>query len=257
VPSTRELRILLVDDEPLVREGVRDFLQDEPGVVISGECSTGLEALSFLTDNEVDVLFLDIQMPELDGLGVASELLREDGPAIVFVTAFSEHAIRAFELNAVDYLLKPFDQERLLRAVERARGRLGRSDHAELTRRLSSVLGELERGRGYAERIVVKDDGRIRLVPTADVDWIEAADNYVRLHVGSKRHLLRETIRNIEARLDPRQFVRIHRSTMVNLARIQELQPTFNGEYTVILDSGARLTMSRTYRDAVRKQLEG
>ena len=250
------LRILLVDDEPLVREGVRDFLEGEPGVVIAGECSNGMEALGFLSRHQVDVLLLDIQMPELDGLGVAGELLREGGPAIVFVTAFSEHAIKAFELNAVDYLLKPFDRARLLAAIGRARARRGNGNQQELTRRLTAVLAELERDRGYAERVLVKSDGRIRLVPVETIEWIEAADNYVRLHAAGQRHLVRETIASLESRLDPRRFARIHRSAMVNLSQIRELQPTFNGEYSVVLASGAKLTLSRTYRDAVRERLE-
>jgi two-component system, LytTR family, response regulator len=251
-----DLRVLLVDDEPLVREGVRDFLEGEPGVTIAGEAANGLEALRFLSEHRVDLLLLDIQMPELDGLGVASELLREGGPAIVFVTAFSEHAIRAFELNAVDYLLKPFDRARLLAAIQRARARHRTGNYPELAERLSAVLALLERGRGYAERVLVKDEGRIRFVPVEEIDWIEAADNYVRIQAGGQRHLVRETIGSLERRLDPHRFARIHRSTVVNLSRIRELQPTFNGEYTVILSSGTKLTLSRTYRDAVRERLE-
>jgi two-component system LytT family response regulator len=250
-----ELRVLLVDDEPLVREGLRDFLRGEPGVAIAGECSNGVDALSFLEEHPVDVVFLDIQMPELDGLGVAAELIREGGPAIVFVTAFSEHAIRAFELNAMDYLLKPFDRARFMAALDRVRSRRKNGSEDELAGRLSAVLAELQRGRGYAERVLVKSEGRIRFVPVEELDWVEAADNYVRLYTGAQRHLLRETIGRLEARLDPARFARIHRSTIVNLARVRELQPTFNGEYTVILASGAKLTLSRTYRDAVKAQL--
>jgi two-component system LytT family response regulator len=252
-----ELRVLLVDDEPLVREGLRDFLGEEQDVIIAGECSNGAEALHFLEAHEVDVVFLDVQMPELDGLGVARVLLREGRPAIVFVTAFSEHAIRAFELNAIDYLLKPFDRERFHAAVDRVRIRLGSGKQEELARRLAAVLGELQRERSYADRVLVKSDGRLRFVAVEDLDWVEAADNYVRLHAGNQRHLVRETIRSFQARLDPARFARIHRSAIVNLSRIRELQPTFNGEYTVLLTSGAKLTLSRTYRDAVRARLGG
>jgi two-component system LytT family response regulator len=252
-----ELRVLLVDDEPLVREGLRDFLGEEQGVVVAGECSNGAEALKFLEAQEVDLVFLDVQMPELDGLGVASVLLGGGGPAIVFVTAFSEHAIRAFELNAIDYLLKPFDRERFHAAVDRARLRLGPGRQEELNQRLAAVLRELQRGRGYADRVLVKSDGRIRFLAVEALDWVEAADNYVRLHAGDQRHLLRETIRSVEARLDPTRFARIHRSAIVNLSKIRELQPTFNGEYMVTLTSGAKLTLSRTYRDAVRARLGG
>ena len=253
-----ELRVLIVDDEPLVREGLRDYLADEPDVIVAGECANGLDALTFLdrAEGTVDLVFLDVQMPELDGLELAQALM-PGGPAIVFVTAFSEHAIRAFELNAVDYLLKPFDRERLRTALARARARHASLGQTELSDRLTAVLEELRRDRGYVERLLVKSDGRIRFVPVADLEWIEAADNYVRLHARGERHLLRETIRSLEGRLDPVHFARIHRSAIVNLARIRELQPTFNGEYAVLLDTGARLTLSRSYRDAVRARLGG
>ena len=253
-----ELRALIVDDEPLVREGLRDYLADEPGIAVAGECANGLEALAVLerAAPPVDVVFLDVQMPELDGLELARALL-PDGPAIVFVTAFSEHAIRAFELNAVDYLLKPFDRERLRGALDRVRSRQASRAQAELAERLTVVLDELRRERGYADRLLVKHDGRIRFVPVADLEWVEAADNYVRLHARGERHLLRETIRSLEGRLDPARFARVHRSAIVNLARVRELQPTFNGEYAILLDSGAKLTLSRSYRDAVRARLGG
>ena len=253
-----ELRALIVDDEPLVREGLRDYLADEPGIAVAGECANGLEALAVLerAAPPVDVVFLDVQMPELDGLELARALL-PDGPAIVFVTAFSEHAIRAFELNAVDYLLKPFDRERLRGALDRVRSRQASRAQAELAERLTVVLDELRRERGYADRLLVKHDGRIRFVPVTDLEWVEAADNYVRLHARGERHLLRETIRSLEGRLDPARFARVHRSAIVNLARVRELQPTFNGEYAILLDSGAKLTLSRSYRDAVRARLGG
>jgi two-component system LytT family response regulator len=250
-----ELRVLLVDDEPLVRQGIRDFLVDEPDVVVVGECGNGLEALETIARERVDLVFLDIQMPELDGVGVAAALTAQEGPAVVFVTAYSEHALRAFEVNAVDYVLKPFDRERFRAALGRARGRIAAGERTELSSRLSAVLAELERARGYAQRILVRSDGRIRLVAVGEVDWIEAADNYVRVHAGAERHLVRETMAAMEARLDPSRFARIHRSTIVNLARIRELQPTFNGEYVVLLHTGAKLTLSRGYRDALRSRL--
>jgi two-component system LytT family response regulator len=250
-----ELRVLLVDDEPLVRQGLRDFLAGVPDVTVAGECGDGAEALEFLEEHDVDLVFLDVQMPELDGLGVAASIARGDGPAIVFVTAFSEHAIRAFELNAVDYLLKPFDRERFLAALARARGRREGPLRGEIAQRLGAVLTELQRGQGYARRVVVRSEGRLRFVPVEEIDWIEAADNYVRLHAGGERHLLRETMASVEARLDPAHFARIHRSSIVNLSRVRELEPTFNGEYSVLLRSGARLTLSRGYREAVIARL--
>jgi two-component system, LytTR family, response regulator len=184
-----ELRILLVDDEPLVRRGLRDFLEGVPDVVVIGECGDGAEALAVLGREQVDLLFLDVQMPELDGIEVAAALA-DGGPAVVFVTAFSEHAIRAFELNAVDYLVKPFDRERFLAALERVRARRGRPQ-GELSERLAAVLAALQRPGAYVERILVRTDGRIRLVPVVEIDWVEAADNYVRLYVGTERHLVR------------------------------------------------------------------
>jgi two-component system, LytTR family, response regulator len=250
-----ELRVLLVDDEPLVRRGIRDFLELEPDVTIVGECGNGMEALEVIGREPVDLVFLDVQMPELDGIGVATALADQGGPAVVFVTAYSEHAVRAFEVNAVDYVLKPFDRERFSAALSRARSRRAEGDREELSRRLSAVLGELKRTQGHAQRVLVRSEGRIRLVSVADIDWIEAADNYARLHVGAERHLVRETMGSLESRLDPERFARIHRSAIVNLSRIRELQPTFNGEYAVLLHSGAKLTLSRGYRDALRQRL--
>jgi two-component system, LytTR family, response regulator len=250
-----ELRVLLVDDEPLVRQGIRDFLELEPEIVIVGECGNGVEALEAIEREPVDLVFLDIQMPELDGIGVAAALAEQGGPAVVFVTAFSEHAVRAFEVNAVDYVLKPFDRERFSSALARARERRVRGDQEELSRRLNAVLGELKRVQGHPQRLLVRSEGRIRFVAVEDIDWIEAADNYARLHAGAERHLIRETMGSLEARLDPARFARIHRSAIVNLARIRELQPTFNGEYSVLLQSGAKLTLSRGYREALRERI--
>jgi two-component system LytT family response regulator len=250
-----DLRVLLVDDEPLVRQGIRDFLDAEPGVAIIGECGNGLEALEIIAREPVDVVFLDVQMPELDGLGVAAALAGQGGPEVVFVTAYSEHAVRAFEVNAVDYVLKPFDRERFVAALGRVRARRTGGDREELARRLAAVLAELQRSQGHVQRVLVRSDGRIRLLAVNDIDWIEAADNYARLHAGAERHLIRETMASLEARLDPAHFARIHRSTIVNLDRVRELQPTFNGEYAVLLHTGAKLTLSRGYRDALRERL--
>jgi two-component system LytT family response regulator len=251
------LRVLVVDDEPLAREGLCDLLALESDTEVVGECATGLEALAFLAAHPVDLVFLDISMPELDGLGVAAELTRPGAPMIVFVTAYSEHAVRAFELNAVDYLLKPFDRNRLRAAVARVQQRRQAGGEAELGARLERMLAEMRRRSGYADRLLVKDDGRIHFVALEEIDWMEAADNYVRLHAGERQHLLRETMSRLEERLDPARFARIHRSTMVNLARIRHLEPTFNGEYLVLLRSGAKLTLSRSYRDAVKARLGG
>ena len=205
----------------------------------------------------MDVVFLDVQMPELDGLELA-EALAAGRPAIVFVTAFSEHAIRAFELNARGLSAQAV---RPGAPPSRARPGAGPAGVAEPGRDGRAAHGACwrssARDRGYAERLLVKHDGRIRFVPVAELEWVEAADNYVRLYARGERHLLRETIRSLERRLDPARFVRVHRSAMVNLSRIRELQPTFNGEYAILLDTGAKLTLSRSYRDAVRARLGG
>lgn len=251
------LKVLVVDDEPLVREGLRDFLEREADVELVAECASGLEALGFLAAHPVDVVFLDIQMPELDGLGVASALAEVGSPTVVFVTAFSEHAVKAFELNAVDYLLKPFDQARFEAALERVRHRHHSAEQAELSERLSQVLSALRQRQRFADRMVVRTAGRIHFVAVDDIDWIEAADNYVKLHQGAQQHVMRETMIRLEERLDPSRFARIHRSTIVNLARVKHLEATFNGEYAVQLHSGATLTLSRTYRDTVRARLGG
>ncbi|HXE56633.1 MAG TPA: LytTR family DNA-binding domain-containing protein [Gemmatimonadales bacterium] len=247
------LRVLLVDDEPLVRQGLRSFLEDEPDVEVVGEARDGREALQLIVQRRPSLVFLDVQMPELDGVAVA-EALAAESPAIVFVTAYDRYAVRAFDLQAVDYLLKPFDRPRFQAALERARRRLAASEREVLARRVEALLLELG-GRGYLERIPVRSGRRIVVVPVDEVEWFEAADNYVRLHAGGRGHLLRETIKRLETRLDPRRFARIHRSAIVNLDRVRELQPLANGEYAVFLGSGTRLILSRTYRDAFQARI--
>lgn len=250
-----ELRVAIADDEPLVREGLREFLAGERDVALVAECANGLEALAAVEAGGVDLLLLDIQMPSLDGIGVAEALTAGGGPHVVFVTAFDRHAVRAFELGAVDYLLKPFDEGRFRAALARARERIASGQQAALNRQLAGVLAELERQRGRPERLLVRGAGRLYFVAVEEIDWIEAADNYVRLHVGNAVHVLRETIGNLEARLDPARFARIHRSAIVALARVRQLEPTFNGEYVVTLTTGRQLTLSRTYRDVVKQRL--
>jgi two-component system LytT family response regulator len=250
------LRALIVDDEPLARERVRTLLAAEPDVVVAGECGSGGEAVAAILMDRPDLVFLDVQMPELDGFGVL-ERVREAGaelPAVVFVTAYDAHALRAFEVHALDYLLKPFDRERFTRALARAREALARREADGLDERLATLLAARS-ARPYATRLAVKSGGRVRLVKAEEVDWIEAASNYVRLHVGGERHLLRETMAALEARLDPERFVRIHRSTIVNLDRVRELEPYFHGDYVVKLHDGRRLTLSRTYRERLEERL--
>jgi len=243
------LRVLLVDDEPLVRRGIRAFLADERDVEVVGEARNGAEAVSAIEALSPDLIFLDVQMPGLDGFGVVSEVGLDRMPAVVFVTAFDEYALRAFDVHAVDYLVKPFDEPRFRTALGRARERLG-ARRADGNAELAALLAELRPRAEYADRLLVKGNERVLVVSVDDVDYVEAADNYVRLQTRAGRHLMRETIKGLEARLDPRRFARIHRSTIVNLSRVRELQPLFNGEMAVVLKDGTTLTMSRGYRDA-------
>ena len=246
-----KVRTLIVDDEPLARERVRQLLAEEADVEIVGEFEDGLTALEAIRKQGPDLVFLDVQMPELDGFGLLTQLDPTRLPAIIFVTAHDQFALRAFEVHALDYLLKPFDQERFRTALDHARAWLARRGSEELDTRLSSLLADL---RGPAtpkvpDRLAVKTGGRVILLKAEEIDWVEAADNYVSLHVGVASHLLRETMNSIEHRLPSHRFLRISRSTIVNLDRVRELQPLFHGEYAVILTDGTRLTLSRGYRD--------
>jgi len=247
------IRTLIVDDEPLARERLRKLLEAEPDVEIVGECGDGLEAVEAIGLQKPDLVFLDIQMPELDGFAVLDAVRAEKMPEIIFVTAYSQHALRAFEFHALDYLLKPFDRERFQTALGRARLRWEQARSGELSQKLTALLAELRPEPRTTDRLAVKSDGKVVLVRTADVDWIEAADNYVNLHVGCESHLLRETMGSIEGRLDPRQFMRISRSAIINVERIKELQPMFHGDYAVILRNGTRLSLSRGYREKLQQ----
>lgn len=244
------IQTLIVDDEPLARERLRLLLEDQPDIAIMGECADGIEALDMIREQRPDLVFLDVQMPELDGFGLLAELDQDALPAIIFVTAHDQFALRAFEVHALDYLLKPFDSERLQTALQRARNWLERRGTSGLGERLAALLADL-RGSGARpqDRLAVKSSGRVVLLRHEEIDWIEAADNYVNLHVGKESHLLRETMNSLEQRLPANRFLRISRSTIVNLDRVRELQPLFHGEYSVILRDGTRLTLSRGYRD--------
>jgi two-component system LytT family response regulator len=250
-----DVRVVIADDEPLVRRGLRTFIEAQPGLTIVGEARNGAEAVDVIRAQRPDLLFLDVQMPELDGFGVLEALAGEPLPAIIFVTAYDEYAIRAFDVHAVDYLLKPFDEERFQVALGRARARLGADSTNRLDERIEAVLAELRSREQFADRLLVKGEGRVAVVQVDEVDWIEAADNYARVHTARGRFMAREPIKALEAKLDPRRFARVHRSAIVNLARVRELQPMFGGEYVVILSTGAKLTLSRGYRDAFRERL--
>jgi two-component system LytT family response regulator len=250
-----KIRTLIVDDEPLARERLRQLLTAEADVEVIGECGDGREAVEAIVRDRPDLLFLDIQMPELDGFGVLSSLEGTPPPEVIFVTAFNQHALRAFEVHALDYLLKPFDRERFQLALERARTRLAQARSGELNRKLTALLAEMRPEPKAMDRLAVKTGGKVLFVKTLDIDWIEAADNYVSLHVGNETHLLRETMNAIESRLDARRFLRISRSAMVNIERVRELQPMFHGDYAVILRNGTRLSLSRNYRDRLQQMM--
>ena len=246
-----------MDDEPLARERIRQLLRKEPDIDILGECADGRDAVAAIAKFKPDLVFLDVQMPELDGFGVLEQLDRRAMPAIIFVKAHDQFALRAFEVHALDYLLKPFDSGRFKKALERARERIQRQPSADLSRRLSELLADMKAGPKQQNRLAVKSGGKVLFLKIDEIDWIEAADNYVNLHMGNESHLHRETMAALEARFPADKFMRISRSTMVNIERIKELQPMFHGEYTVILRNGTRLTLSRGYREKLNQLLGG
>lgn len=252
--GARTIRVLLVDDEPPARRLLRAMLADEADVEIAGEAGSGAEAVEAIRRLSPDLVFLDVQMPDGDGFDVVREVGPERMPLIVFATAYDAHALRAFEAHAMDYLLKPFDRERFASTLRRARGRLARTPEAEREARLDALLGEIRGGR-WVSRFTVRVGQRIHVVPAGEVDYVRAEDNYVRLHVGTRSYLHRETLTGLAARLDPRRFLRIHRSTVVNLERVVELESLFAGEYVVFLRDGTRLTAGRSYRAALQEAL--
>ena len=250
------IRVLVVDDEPLGREMLREMLQEDAQAAIVGESANGREAADAIQKLSPDLVFLDVQMPELGGFDVLELLAHEQLPRVIFVTAYDQYAVRAFEVHALDYLLKPFDRERFDACWQRAKAQiLHDRNRSNVDRRILGLLEDLKTGQPYLERLVIKAGGRIYFLRTDEIDWIEAEGNYVSVHSGKKSHLLRETISSLDSRLDPKQFVRIHRSSIVRVDRIQELQPWFHGEYRVILNSGTQLTLSRNYRDNLQQAL--
>jgi two-component system LytT family response regulator len=246
------LRVLVVDDEPLARERLRMLLEGDAEVKSVLECRNGEEAVAAIHEQAPDLVFLDVQMPGLDGFGALARIAPGRIPLVVFVTAYEQYALRAFEVHALDYLLKPFDRDRFQASLRRAKERLGAPSVLALEREIRGLLEELRGGASrFPERLAVKKDGRILSLKVADVDWIEAEGNYVRLHLGKTSYLYREKIVTLEEGLDPKAFRRIHRSTIVNVARIREFIPWFRKDYRVILQDGTELTLSRSYKDRV------
>ena len=251
----KKIKVLVADDEPLARERLSGLLSQEPDIEMVGQARDGEEAVTAIHDDSPDLVFLDVQMPQMSGFDVIEAVGTDKMPLVIFVTAYDQHALKAFQVRALDYLLKPFDRERFKDALQRARKQLERDENGDLGRRLLALVKDLRRDQPKSDRLVVKSGGRLFFLRTDEIDWVEAAGNYVRLHVGPGSHLLRETMNAIEGRLDPEKFFRIHRSRIVNMERIQELQPWLNGEYAVLLRTGTRLTLSRGYREKLQDGL--
>src|ERR1700680_2961780 len=254
------MRAIIADDERLAREKLRILLASEPNIKLVAECHDGQQALSADRPCPPDLLLLDIEMPGLDGFQVLRELLPPEMPVVIFTSAYDQYAIRAFEAHALDYLLKPFDQERLHRSIERVRSEVHKSQDRAITHRVLDLLSRVESERLLAseqeKRLVIKAKVRVVFLDLDEIDWVEAAANYVRLNVGKESYLLRETIGRTSERLNPDHFVRIHRSAIVNARKIKELIPVNSGEYVVVLKSGKELSCSRGYRLALQHLIE-
>jgi two-component system LytT family response regulator len=244
----RKIRAVIVDDEPLARRRIRRMLAADTEIEIIEDCSNGREAIKAIGKQTPDLVFLDVQMPEVDGFAVLQAISPEKMPLVIFVTAFDRYAIKAFEVYALDYLLKPFDRQRFEKSLQRAKSRLMSERAGDLGQRALSLLEELKARSSHIERLVIKSGGRAFFLKIDEIDWIEAEGKYVRLHVGKESYLLREAISSLEAQLDPKRFPRIHRSSIVNIERIRELQPWFHNEYRVILRDGTELMLSRSFR---------
>jgi two-component system, LytTR family, response regulator len=242
------LRVLIIDDEPRARSFIRKLLLADSSVEIAGECANGYEAIRAIKTKAPDLIFLDVQMPEVDGFTVLERLLPEEVPAVVFVTAFDRYALRAFEEHALDYLLKPFDQERFSRTLQHVKLRIAERKSSQQAG-IALLVANERRSSAYVERITVKRNGRMLLLRAQDIEWIEAEDNYVLLYSGKEAYILRETLSNIERRLDPQSFIRVHRCAIVNIEALKEFRPGFHGTYGIELKSGIKLRLSRGYRE--------
>lgn len=258
-----KIKTLIIDDEPLARRNLRLLLEQDPQIEILDECRNGREAVKAINTMSPDLIFLDIQMPEMDGFDVLERVGPKKVQAIIFVTAFDQYALKAFDVHALDYLLKPFDDERFAHALERAKRQIEAREIDRLSQRLLALLEGRESERkgskqqpDYLTRLMIKVAGRVTLLKVEEIDFIEADGNYAKLHVGRKSHLLREKMHDLEGRLDPAKFVRIHRSVIVNLDRIKEMHPHFNGDYIVVLEDGRKLRLSRTRRENLEARLK-
>ena len=244
----KRITAIIADDEPLARRRSTRLLRERDDVEIVAQCSGGSDAIAAIREHHPDIVLLDIQMPDVDGFGVISEIGVSSMPSVVFVTAYDQHAIRAFEINAVDYLVKPYTAERFHAAVDRAISRLGKKED------LSNVLQKFfEEGR-VSDRIIVRDRDRMKLVRAHDIDWIESEANYVRLHVGTTSHLIRGNLGKLEEKLSAYGFVRVHRRFLVNVDRVSEVQPWFGGDAIIVMSNNKKVRLSRTFRESFEKR---
>lgn len=244
-----KIKVLIVDDEPLARRGIFQLLENEPDFVVSGEASNGREALSAIEKLSPDLVFLDINMPLVDGFSFLEKLPPNNFPEIVFVTAYDEHAIRAFEAGAIDYVLKPINEERFQKTLKRIRCRLSSGEKNSLDNKINDLINILKPEQTkYLQRITLKGNGRITFLDVEKINWISSLGNYIEIHTNKEKFILRETMDGIESKLNPNDFLRIRRSKIVKISQVKELQPLFNGDFTVILFDGTELTSSRRYR---------
>jgi two-component system LytT family response regulator len=256
VSEGRKIRVLVVDDEPLPRRRILKLLAHDAEVETVGECADGYAAIAAINSHAPDLVFLDVQMPELDGFDVLARIGHARLPLVIFVTGYDQYALRAFEVSAVDYLLKPFDRRRFDTALSRAKSRFASGRDTELTERTLALLEELKARESHLERLMIKSGGRAFFIKTEEIDWIEAEGKYVRLHAGRESYLLREAIGGLETQLDPKRFLRIHRSSIVNIDRVRELQPWFHQDYRVVLRDGTELILSRGCRKKLAELLK-
>ena len=249
------LTALVIDDEPIARHAVVRLLREDPDIEVAGECGDGVSAVAAIRDRSPDLVFLDIQMPAITGLDVVATIGAPRMPATIFVTAYEQFAVRAFEANAVDYLVKPFSRERFAETLRRAKQRLlgARGADADTTARIMQALASLQQRDAYLERLPVRENERVVLVDVDDIVWIKASGNTVRLHLADRVHDLRETMSALAARLDPRHFARVHRSAIINVRRVKDIHPWFNGYHVVTMDTGQQLRMSRYQHEAFLK----
>lgn len=263
--SSQKIRALIVDDEELARRTIKNLLLADPEIEVIGECRSGREAVSLIKKQMPDLLFLDIQMPGMNGFEALSQVAVEEIPAIVFVTAYDEYALKAFEVHAIDYLLKPFTDERFEAALSRAKTQIQMKEVNRLSRSLVAAMLGHQTGsephavgrKGFLTRFMIRSGGRATFIKTTDVDWIAADDYYIKLNVSGRSHLLRMSMSELEEKLDPERFLRIHRSTIVNFDRVKELQQNPNGEWVVVLKDGTELKLSRSRRERLEQFLAG